>query len=67
MSEHIFRQFAREVRKAFLRGAQTVRAFNKTFIIEPVTGSEYRLTTEAGDDIGFRFTSDGTTFNFAIA
>ena len=68
MANHIIKQLEREVAHAFHNGLDSLTAFGKRFLIDHVTSDEYRLTDEAGNDIGLRFTVDRNKYlDFCLA
>lgn len=66
MSQSILKVFVREITRAFRAGLFTFTAFGRLFIMENVSGNEYRVTTEHNDDCGIRFFSNNGSLSFRM-
>lgn len=67
MANSIIRTLIREIVRAFREGNFTFSAFGKMFILEHVSGMEYRVTTETNADIGLRFMNERGNLRFFMA
>jgi len=67
MANSIIRTLIREIVRTFHSGKFTFSAFGKMFILEHVSGMEYRVTTETNADIGLRFMNERGNLRFFMA
>lgn len=67
MANAIIAQLSREVGHAYTNGRTSLRAFGKLFKLEKVFGNQWRLTDEAGNDVGLRFNVNDKKLSFFMA
>lgn len=67
MANAIIRHLSLEVRHAYIAGKFSARAFGKVFLLEHIGGVQWRVTDEAGNDIGLRFDVDRGNLHFFLA
>lgn len=67
MANSIIRHLSLEIRHAYIAGKFSARVFGKMFRLEHVYASQWRVTDEAGNDIGLRFNVDRGDLKFFLA
>ena len=67
MANAIIRHLSLEIRHAYMAGKYSARVFGKVFLLEHIFGKQWRVTDEAGNDIGLRFDVESGNLKFFLA